>query len=40
MTRRHDETPRVVGIIVMHSMNHKMQLLSPTSLRFVMEKYR
>ncbi len=34
---RHNEPSRIVGIIVVHAVNHIVQLLSPTSLRFVMK---
>ena len=34
---RHNEPSRIVGIIVMNAVNHVVQSLSPTSLRFVMK---
>src|SRR5581483_2298850 len=35
--RRHNKSARVVGIIMMHSMDHVMQSFSPSSLRFIMK---
>ena len=34
---RHNQPSRIVGIIVMHAVNHIVQPFSPTSLRFVMK---